>query len=121
MNLIGNAVKFTKDGKINIETKQQIREGNSWTTIVIQDTGIGISQEDISKIFQPFQQASKETSIKYGGTGLGLAITHRICNMMGGDLTVISDKNKGSTFTIWLPNDQSNAGSVDNLSKAANS
>jgi len=121
MNLIGNAVKFTKDGKINIETKQQIREGNSWTTIVIQDTGIGISQEDISKIFQPFQQASKETSIKYGGTGLGLAITHRICNTMGGDLTVISDINKGSTFTIWLPNDQSNAESVDNLSKAANS
>ncbi len=121
MNLIGNAVKFTKDGKINIETKQKNREGNTWTTIIIKDTGIGISQEDISKIFQPFQQASKETSIKYGGTGLGLAITHRICKMMGGDLTVVSNRDEGSAFTIWLPNDQTNVTSVDNISRAANS
>jgi signal transduction histidine kinase len=121
MNLIGNAVKFTKNGKITVETKQQNREGNTWTTIIIKDTGIGISQEDISKIFQPFQQASKETSIKYGGTGLGLAITHRICNMMGGDLTVVSQRDEGSAFTIWLPNNQENTISVDNLPKAANS
>jgi signal transduction histidine kinase len=121
MNLIGNAVKFTKNGKISIETKQKNREGSSWGTIIIKDTGIGISQEDISKIFQPFQQASKETSIKYGGTGLGLAITHRICKMMGGDLTVVSQRDEGSTFTIWLPNNQTDTALVDNLSKAANS
>jgi len=121
MNLIGNAVKFTKNGSINIETKQKNREGNTWTTIIIRDTGIGISQEDISKIFQPFQQASKETSIKYGGTGLGLAITHRICKMMGGDLTVASKQNEGSTFTIWLPNDEANTVLADNMAKAANS
>ena len=121
MNLIGNAVKFTKNGSINIETKQKNREGNTWTTIIIEDTGIGISQEDISKIFQPFQQASKETSIKYGGTGLGLAITHRICKMMGGDLTVVSNKDEGSAFTIWLPNKQENITSIGNISKAANS
>jgi signal transduction histidine kinase/heme exporter protein D len=121
MNLIGNAVKFTKNGSINIETKQKNREGNTWTTIIIKDTGIGISQEDISKIFQPFQQASKETSIKYGGTGLVLAITHRICKMMGGDLTVVSKQDEGSTFTIWLSNDKEDTVSIDNMPKAANS
>ncbi|MCK4586165.1 MAG: GAF domain-containing sensor histidine kinase, partial [Gammaproteobacteria bacterium] len=109
INLVGNAAKFTKNGTINIETKQQKREGRYWTTITVKDDGIGINQEAINKIFQPFQQASKETSIKYGGTGLGLAITHRMCQMMGGDLTVASDKDEGSTFTIWLPNNQADS------------
>ncbi len=121
INLIGNAVKFTKNGTISIETKQQIREGRPWTTISVKDNGIGINQEAINKIFQPFQQASKETSIKYGGTGLGLAITHRMCQLMGGDLTVVSHQNEGSTFTIWLPNDQTDSILVDNVAKAANS
>ncbi len=123
LNLIGNAVKFTKNGTINIETKQQEREGRFWTTITVKDDGIGINKEAINKIFQPFQQASKETSIKYGGTGLGLAITHRMCQMMGGDLTVVSHKDEGSTFTIWLPNDQADSMLVDNMAtaKAANS
>ncbi len=121
INLIGNAVKFTKDGAITIETKQQMREGRLWTTITVKDNGIGINQEAINKIFQPFQQASKETSIKYGGTGLGLAITHRMCQLMGGDLTVVSHQDEGSTFTIWLPNDQSDSMHVENIAKVANS
>ena len=121
INLIGNAVKFTKDGSINIETKQQRREGRFWATISIQDDGIGISKEAINKIFQPFQQASKETSIQYGGTGLGLAITHRMCQLMGGDLTVVSHKDEGSTFTIWLPNTQEESIHASDVARTINS
>jgi len=121
INLIGNAAKFTKNGTINIETKQQTREGKSWTTITVQDDGIGIDRDAVNKIFQPFQQASKETSIKYGGTGLGLAITHRMCQMMGGDLSVTSRKGEGSTFTIWLPNNQADSILLDGIARAVNS
>ena len=121
INLIGNAVKFTNDGTIIIETKQQMRDSNLWTTITVIDDGIGIKQEAISKIFQPFQQASKETSIKYGGTGLGLAISQRMCQLMGGDLTVASCKGDGTTFTIWLPCNQSDSELIENTVRAANS
>lgn len=103
INLIGNSIKFTQNGQVSIELKPQIRDGETWTTIEISDTGIGIPQESISKIFQPFQQVSQETSIKYGGTGLGLAISRRMCRLMGGDITAVSCPGEGSTFTIWLP------------------
>jgi len=103
MNLIGNAIKFTKGGTIKIEATRQYRSGEFWSTIAVIDSGIGIPQDAIGKIFQPFQQVSKETSVKYGGTGLGLAISQRICRLMGGDITVVSCPGEGSTFTVWLP------------------
>ncbi|WP_455197975.1 GAF domain-containing sensor histidine kinase [Kaarinaea lacus] len=103
INLIGNAIKFTKNGEVKVAAGTQTRLGEAWITIEISDTGIGIPPEAIKKIFQPFQQVSKETSVRYGGTGLGLAISRRMCRMMGGDITAVSCVHEGSTFTIWLP------------------
>lgn len=119
INLVGNAVKFTQGGTIRVELSQQYRYGKYWTTIAVVDSGIGIPQEAIGKIFQPFQQVSKETSVKYGGTGLGLAISQRICRMMGGDITVASCQDEGSTFTIWLPVSNSASESIELIAKAA--
>ena len=67
------------------------------------DTGIGMTPEQMGKLFQEFSQASSTTASKYGGTGLGLAISRRFCQMMGGDITVESEPGRGSTFTIRLP------------------
>jgi signal transduction histidine kinase len=69
----------------------------------VADTGIGMTPEQIGKLFQEFSQASSATARKYGGTGLGLAISKRFCQMMGGDITVESEPGRGSTFTIRLP------------------
>ena len=73
--------------------------------ISVSDTGIGMSEEQIRKLFQAFSQADDSTSRKYGGTGLGLAISRRFCRMLGGDLTVTSVDGEGSTFTCTLPYD----------------
>jgi signal transduction histidine kinase len=70
---------------------------------VIADTGIGMTPEQMNKLFQEFSQASSTTASKYGGTGLGLAISKRFCQMMGGDITVESEPGRGSTFTIRVP------------------
>jgi signal transduction histidine kinase len=69
----------------------------------VTDTGIGMTPEQMGKLFQEFSQASSTTASKYGGTGLGLAISRRFCQMMGGDITVESEPGRGSTFTIRLP------------------
>jgi len=105
LNLFSNAVKFTENGVITIYVRKINRHEKSWVVIQVADTGIGISEEDISHLFQPFRQANTNTSTKYGGTGFGLAISRRICRMMGGDISAESEKGKGSTFTIWLPVD----------------
>lgn len=103
LNLLGNAVKFTENGVITLNSALSEREGKPWIIIEIIDTGIGIPEKGIGQLFQPFQQVSANTSAKYGGTGLGLAISRRMCQLMGGDITVKSQEGKGSTFTIWLP------------------
>jgi len=69
----------------------------------ITDTGIGMTPEQLGKLFQAFTQADASTSRKYGGTGLGLALSRKFCQMMGGDLTVTSEHGKGSTFKVTLP------------------
>ncbi|MBL1278078.1 MAG: GAF domain-containing sensor histidine kinase [Ectothiorhodospiraceae bacterium] len=103
MNLCSNALKFTDNGTITINADHERHEGITWTVIHVADTGIGIDKNDIDNIFIPFQQSSSGVNSQYGGTGLGLAISRRICRLMGGDISVQSHLNQGSTFSIWLP------------------
>jgi len=99
LNLMSNANKFTERGTITVDARQE--DGS--ITISVVDTGIGMTPEQMGKLFQEFSQASSATAIRYGGTGLGLAISRRFCQMMGGDITVESEPGRGSTFTIRLP------------------
>ena len=103
LNLMSNANKFTERGTITVNARQGQENGREWITIAITDTGIGMTPEQMSKLFQEFSQADASTTRKYGGTGLGLAISRRFCQMMGGDITVESEPGRGSTFTIRLP------------------
>ena len=103
LNLASNANKFTEKGTITIAAHQGQENGRDWITLAVTDTGIGMTPEQMGKLFQEFSQASSATASKYGGTGLGLAISRRFCQMMGGDITVESEPGRGSTFTIRLP------------------
>jgi signal transduction histidine kinase len=103
LNLMSNANKFTDHGTLTIDARQGHEDGRDWISIAVADTGIGMTAEQMGKLFQEFSQASSATASKYGGTGLGLAISRRFCQMMGGDITVESQPGHGSTFTIRLP------------------
>jgi signal transduction histidine kinase len=103
LNLMSNANKFTDRGTITINAGQRQQNGRDWITLAVADTGIGMTAEQMGKLFQEFSQASSTTASKYGGTGLGLVISKRFCQMMGGDITVDSEVGRGSTFTIRLP------------------
>ena len=103
LNLMSNANKFTERGTITIDARHRQENGGDWITLAVTDTGIGMTPEQMGKLFQEFSQASSATASKYGGTGLGLAISRRFCQMMGGGITVESEPGKGSTFTIRLP------------------
>ncbi|MBI3374583.1 MAG: GAF domain-containing protein [Betaproteobacteria bacterium] len=103
LNLASNANKFTEGGKVTIGARRAVEEGREWVTMAVTDTGIGLTPEQMGKLFQEFVQADASTTRKYGGTGLGLAISRRFCQMMGGDITVASELGRGSTFTIRLP------------------
>ena len=103
LNLASNANKFTEKGTVSIDARQRAANGRDWITISVTDTGIGMTPEQIGKLFQEFSQATSTTASKYGGTGLGLVISKRFCQMMGGDITVESEPGHGSTFTIRLP------------------
>ena len=103
LNLMSNANKFTDNGTITIDARQGQEDDRDWITVAVTDTGIGMTPEQMGKLFQEFSQASSGTASKYGGTGLGLAISKRFCQMMGGDITVESEPGRGSTFTIRLP------------------
>ena len=103
LNLASNANKFTERGIITIAAREGQDSGRDWVTLAVTDTGIGMTPEQMGKLFQEFSQASSATASKYGGTGLGLAISRRFCQMMGGDITVESEPDRGSTFTIRVP------------------
>lgn len=106
-NLLSNACKFTEKGTVSLDVTRQRVDSRDWLTFSVHDTGIGMTPEQLAKLFQPFTQADSSTTRKYGGTGLGLAITKRFCEMMGGDIVVHSEVGKGSTFTFRLPADVS--------------
>ena len=102
-NLLSNACKFTAQGTITLAVSRETVDGVVWVTFRVTDTGIGMTPEQMGKLFQAFAQADTSTARQYGGTGLGLAITQRVCQMMGGDITVESALGQGATFTIRLP------------------
>src|SRR5262249_1148266 len=103
LNLASNASKFTEQGAVTIAAQPQRRDGRAWIAIAVTDTGIGMNEAQMGRLFQEFSQADASTTRKYGGTGLGLAISRHFCRMMGGDITAQSMPGEGSTFTISLP------------------
>jgi signal transduction histidine kinase/CheY-like chemotaxis protein len=103
LNLLSNAAKFTRGGSVVLTVAREPARGGDWIRISVRDTGIGISRDNLRKLFQKFSQAEAWTSTKYGGTGLGLALTQKLCHLMGGDVAVESELDQGSNFTIRLP------------------
>ncbi len=103
LNLLSNACKFTEDGRISLIVQRQTTDGAESVHFDIVDTGIGLTPEQIGKLFQNFVQVDSSNSRKLAGTGLGLAISRRFCELMGGGVTVESEYGKGSTFRVWLP------------------
>jgi PAS domain S-box-containing protein len=102
-NLLSNAAKFTKDGSITLEVARSSDSADGQIEFRVRDTGIGMTSEQVARLFQPFTQADASTTREYGGTGLGLSITRKFAQMMGGDVTVESEAGRGSTFSIRLP------------------
>lgn len=103
MNLVGNAVKFTREGYIALEVKELDRDGeNISICFKVQDTGIGVSEAAIKRIFSPFKQANRDISIRYGGSGLGLSIARELVGLMDGELGVESRLDSGTTFFFTL-------------------
>jgi len=102
-NLLSNASKFTERGTITLEVERLWLDAREMFRFKVADTGIGMTKEQVGRMFQAFVQADASTTRKFGGTGLGLVISKNFCQMMGGDITVESEQGKGTTFTIVLP------------------
>ena len=102
LNLLSNACKFTKQGQVTLRARK-VTDRCSWIEFAVADTGIGMTPEQLAKLFAEFSQAEASTAKKYGGTGLGLAISRKLARMMGGDVTVTSEAGKGSVFSVRLP------------------
>ncbi len=105
LNLLSNACKFTERGTVTLTMARERDEALGGEAIVLRvgDEGVGMTSSQMDRLFQAFSQAEASTTSKYGGTGLGLAITKRFTQMMGGDVTVLSEMGKGSTFTVRIP------------------
>jgi CheY-like chemotaxis protein/anti-sigma regulatory factor (Ser/Thr protein kinase) len=102
-NLLSNACKFTEQGTVTLTVAREPADGQNWMVFGVSDTGIGMTPEQLARLFEAFTQADAATTRRYGGTGLGLALSRRLCRMMGGDVTAESESGRGSTFTIRLP------------------
>jgi signal transduction histidine kinase len=103
LNLLSNACKFTEKGQVTLRVASAELGGQPGVALSVQDTGIGMTEEQLSRVFQPFEQADASTTRRFGGTGLGLAITSQLVRLMGGTLTAQSAPGRGSTFTLTLP------------------
>ena len=103
LNLLSNAFKFTEKGDITLGVERDTLESEDWLVVEVTDTGIGMAEEQIQRLFQEFTPADNSMTRKYGGTGLGLAISRRLCGLLGGEITVHSELGKGTTFTVRLP------------------
>jgi CheY-like chemotaxis protein len=108
-NLLSNACKFTRDGRVDIMVDRRALNGVDQFCVTVRDTGLGMSKEQISRLFQPFVQADPSITQQYGGTGLGLTITRRFAQLLGGDVSVESVLGQGSSFTLHVPLDFADA------------
>ncbi len=111
LNLLSNACKFTKNGTVTFGAERQPGEDGDNIVFTVADSGIGLTQEQIGRLFQEFVQADASTTRKYGGTGLGLAISKRLATTLGGDIGVESVPGEGTTFTVRLPARSASIGS----------
>ena len=103
INLLSNAAKFTKNGTVTLRLARETRDGAPWVKFEVIDSGIGMTDEQMGRLFQAFTQADSSTTRNFGGTGLGLTITRHFCAMLGGSIEVKSKPAQGSTFIIVLP------------------
>jgi signal transduction histidine kinase len=103
LNLLSNACKFTERGRIVLRVAGATLSGARGVAFSVEDSGIGMSEEQLARVFEPFEQADSSINRRFGGTGLGLAITRQLIRLMGGEVTAVSASGKGSTFTLTLP------------------
>jgi signal transduction histidine kinase/CheY-like chemotaxis protein len=103
LNLLSNSSKFTENGRVELKIEREISDNQVWVVMQVIDTGIGMTAEQMARLFKPFTQADESTASKFGGTGLGLAISKQFAQMMGGDITVTSTPGAGSNFTMRVP------------------
>jgi len=102
VNLVGNAIKFTEQGRVTVSMAYEAIEARGILHIYIDDTGIGISPEEMNRLFHPFSQADTSMTRRFGGTGLGLTISKRLIGLLGGQISVESKRGRGSRFTVTL-------------------
>jgi signal transduction histidine kinase len=103
LNLVGNAIKFTKDGAISVRARTVRQDVRAYVAFDVTDSGIGIAPAVLGRLFAPFVQGDGSIAREYGGAGLGLSIARKLARAMGGDVTVVSEPGKGSTFTLLIP------------------
>jgi signal transduction histidine kinase/ActR/RegA family two-component response regulator len=121
LNLLSNACKFTKGGVVQLRIARAEESGRHWVDFAIADSGIGMTEEQLGRLFQEFSQADASTTRQYGGSGLGLVISRRLCRLMGGDITATSTPGEGSTFTVRLPTEDAPPLSVTETTPAVTS
>ena len=124
LNLASNACKFTREGVVSISLRLEGGSKTKCLVVAIHDSGIGMTEQQMNRLFEDFSQADVSTTREYGGTGLGLSLSRRFCLIMGGDITVESIKDEGSTFTVTLPVEavnNSSAGSLPNKISSSDS
>ncbi len=101
VNMLGNAVKFTEQGRIDLRAHREFHDGVSLLAIEVEDTGFGFSPQDLKTVFHPFEQGTQGSSA--GGTGLGLALSRQYAQLLGGDISLVSEQGRGSCFTVTVP------------------
>jgi signal transduction histidine kinase len=102
-HLLDNGIKFTNEGSLSFAVREEAQQDEEGLLFVVSDTGIGISEEDLERIFQPFFQVDDSTTRVYDGAGIGLSVGRRLSALLQGELSVSSTLGQGSTFSLWLP------------------
>ena len=102
-NLLSNAAKFTREGTVAVRARPALRSGRRGVVFEVEDTGAGMTPEQLGRLFTPYVQVDEVLARRHGGTGLGLALTRRLCQLLGGEITVESESGRGSCFRVFLP------------------